>query len=128
MMTEIVTTATAETGTEVETGALAAINLSDTAQLHKVVRVDHCGAGDQGQMSGGCSVLAGAIERRRGVGSSHLVYKIRKRKSVWMAIQKESGLVVDEQTDLSRDLNDDVIVTNVRMGGEKITRNVKICD
>ena len=45
-----------------------------------------------------------------------------------MAIQKGSGLVVDEWTDLSRGANDDVIVTDIRRRGEKITRIVNIYD
>ena len=45
-----------------------------------------------------------------------------------MAIRKGSGLVVDERTDLSRGANDDVIVTDVRRGGEKITRIVNVYD
>jgi len=53
--------------------------------------------------------------RERGeTGISHSAYEIRKRKSVWTAIQKGSGLVVDERTDLSRGANDDVIATDVR--------------
>ena len=36
-----------------------------------------------------------------GIGISHSAYEIRKRNSVWMAIQRGSGLVADERTDLS---------------------------
>ena len=36
--------------------------------------------------------------------------------------------MVDEQTDLSRGANDDVIVTDVRRSGEKITRIVIVYD
>jgi len=67
--------------------------------------------------------------RERGeIGISHSAYEIRKRKRVWMAIRKGSGLVVDEQTDLSRGANDDVIATDVRRRGEKIMRIVNIYD
>ena len=63
---------------------------------------------------------------RGGIGISHSAYEIRKRKRVWTAIRKGSGLVVDEWTDLSRGANNDVIVTDVRRRGEKITRIVSI--
>jgi hypothetical protein len=45
---------------------------------------------------------------------------------MWTAIQKGSGLVVDERTDLSRGAHDDVIVTDGRKGGEMITKFVNI--
>ena len=39
-------------------------------------------------------------QRERGdIAISHSAYKISKRKTVWRAIRKQSGLVVDEQTD-----------------------------
>jgi len=67
--------------------------------------------------------------RKRGeIGSSHSAYEIRKRKSVWTAIRKGSGLVVDKQTDLSRGANVDVIATDVRRRGEKVTRIVNSYD
>jgi hypothetical protein len=48
--------------------------------------------------------------RERGeIGISHSAYKIRKRRRVWTAIWKGSGLMVDQRTDLSRGANDDVI-------------------
>jgi hypothetical protein len=47
---------------------------------------------------------------------------------VWTAIRKGSGLVVDEQTDLSRGAQDDVMVTNVGRRGEKRTRIVNVYD
>jgi len=62
------------------------------------------------------------------IGISHSAYEIRKRKRVWTAIWKGSGLVVDEQTDSSRGANDDVIATDIRGSGEKITRNVNVYD
>ena len=43
-------------------------------------------------------------------------------------IRKGSGLVVHELTDLSREVNDDVIATNVRRRGEETTRIVNIYD
>jgi hypothetical protein len=65
--------------------------------------------------------------RERGeIGISHSAHEIRKIKRVWTAIRKGSGLVVDEWTDLSRGANDDVIATDVRRRGEKITRIVNI--
>jgi len=65
--------------------------------------------------------------RERGeIGISHSAYEIRKRKRVWTAIQKGSGLVVDERMDLTRGADDDVIATDVRRRGEKITRIVNI--
>jgi len=67
--------------------------------------------------------------RERGeIGISHSAYDIRKRKQVWTAIQKGSGLVVNEKMDLSRGANDDVIATDARRSGEKITRIVNIYD
>jgi hypothetical protein len=39
-----------------------------------------------------------------------------------------SGLVVDDLTDLSRGANDDVIVTDLRRRGEKITRIDNVYD
>jgi len=67
--------------------------------------------------------------RERGnIGISHRAYEIRKRKSIWTAMRKGSGLVVDEQTDLSRGANDDVIPTDIRRRGQKITRIVNVSD
>jgi endonuclease/exonuclease/phosphatase family metal-dependent hydrolase len=65
---------------------------------------------------------------RGGLGISHSAYEIRKRKRVWTAIRKGSGLVVDDRTDLSRGANNDVIVTDVRRRAEKITRIVNVYD
>jgi hypothetical protein len=63
-----------------------------------------------------------------GVGISHSAYEIRKRKSVWTAIWRGSGLVVDVRTDLTRGAKEDVIATDVRRRGERITRNVNVYD
>ena len=65
---------------------------------------------------------------RVGCGISHSVDEIRKRKRVWTAIRNVSGVVVDEQTDLSRGAHDDVIVTDVRRRGEKIMWIVNVHD
>jgi len=65
---------------------------------------------------------------RGGIGISHSAYEIRTRKRVWIVIWKGSGLVVDERTDLSRGANEDVIATDVRRRGEKITRIVNVYD
>jgi len=66
-------------------------------------------------------------ENRR-IGISHLAYEIRKRNSVWMVVRKGSGLATDEETDLSRGLNDDVVVTDVKRRGEKMTRIINVDD
>jgi hypothetical protein len=65
---------------------------------------------------------------RGGCGISHSAYEIRKRKRVWTAIRKGSGLVVDELMHLSRGTHDDVIFTDVRRRGEKITRIANVYD
>jgi hypothetical protein len=79
------------------------------------------------------------------IGISHPAYEIRKRKTVWTAVRKGSGLATDERTDLSRgakddvmvtdewtDLsrgaNDDVMVTDVKRRGEKMTRIINVYD
>jgi len=68
-------------------------------------------------------------ERERGgVGISHSAYEIRKRKRVWTAIRRGSGLVVDERTDSSRGVNEEVIATDVRRRGERITSSVNVYD
>jgi len=59
---------------------------------------------------------------------SHSQFEIRKTKRVWTAIQRGSGLVVDERTDSSRGANNYVIVPDVRKRGEKITRIVNVYD
>jgi hypothetical protein len=63
---------------------------------------------------------------RGGFGITHLAYEIRKRKRVWTVIRKGSGLVVDQQTDLSGGANNKVILTDIRRRGEKITRIVNV--
>jgi len=54
------------------------MNLSDPAQLHKVVRVDHCGNGDGSRTQGGHSVLARATERTSRYWDQP--FSIRKKK------------------------------------------------
>jgi len=53
---------------------------------------------------------------------SHSANEMRKRRSFLMVIERVSVLVVDEWPDLSRGVNDDVIVTDCRRKGETITR------
>jgi endonuclease/exonuclease/phosphatase family metal-dependent hydrolase len=65
---------------------------------------------------------------RGGCGISHSAYEIRKRRRVWTAIRKGSGLVVDELMHFSRGTHDDVIFTDVRRRVEKITRIVSVYD
>jgi hypothetical protein len=59
---------------------------------------------------------------------SHPVYEIRKRKRVWTAGRKGSGHATDERTDLSRGSNDDVMVTDIKRRGEKMTRIINVYD
>ena len=59
---------------------------------------------------------------RANIGISHSPFKIIIKNTVWTPILKQSGLVVDEHTDLSRGANEDVIATDVRTAGENITR------
>ena len=87
------------TASETEAGTLATNEWSDPAQLRKVVRADHCGAGDWSRTQGGRSLLARAPERTGGFGFGYSAYEIRKRQRVWTAIRRGSGLVVDERTD-----------------------------
>ena len=61
---------------------------------------------------------------RRNIGISHSAYEIRKTKTVWTAIRKGRGLVVDEWTGLCRGANDNVFATDVSRRGEKKTRIV----
>jgi len=58
--TEILTTTVTATESETEVGVLATYDYSDPAQLHKVIRVDHCGTGNGSQTHAGCRVLARA--------------------------------------------------------------------
>jgi len=59
---------------------------------------------------------------------SHPAYEIRRRKTVWTAVRKGSGLATDERTDLSRGADDDVMVTDVKRRGEKIMRIINVYD
>jgi len=67
-------------------------------------------------------------EERGGNGIRHSAYEMRKRKRVWTAVSKGSRLATDERTDLSRGANDDVIVTEFKRRGEKMTRVIYIYD
>jgi hypothetical protein len=64
-------------------------------------------------------------ERGR-IGLSHLPYEISKRKKVWISVRKVSGLATDERTYLSRGANNDVIATDVKRRGGKMTRAINI--
>jgi hypothetical protein len=65
MITEAEIASMTPTATETEAGAMATNDYSDQEQLRKIVRVDHCGAGDGSRTQGGRSVLARAIDRKR---------------------------------------------------------------
>jgi len=52
-----------------------------------------------------------------GFGISHSACEIRKRKRMWTATGKGSGLVVDEQPDITREDNNNVLsLTSVGEG------------
>jgi hypothetical protein len=63
-----------------------------------------------------------------GIGISYSAYKMTTRKRDHKAIQRESNLVVHEQNDLSKGVNDDVIATEVRRIGEMIRKIVNVYD
>jgi hypothetical protein len=84
--------------------------------------VDHGSAGDGSGSKGRLSTFAGAAGGKRENGISHPAYEIRKRKRVWTAVRKGSGLATDGRTELSRGAYDDVMVTDIRRRGEKMTR------
>ena len=62
--TDTATRTATDTETETETGALPTNDLSDAAQLHKVIQMDHCAAADWSRTHGGRSVLARATKRK----------------------------------------------------------------
>jgi len=62
------------------------------------------------------------------IGISHQADESRKRKRVWTAVCKRSGLGTDEPTDLSSGANDDVMVTDVKRSGEQMMRNIHLYD
>jgi exonuclease III len=64
------------------------------------------------------------LTEKGGIRISHSATEIRKRKRIWTAIRRRSGVVVDQRTDLSRGGNNGVIATDVRMRVETITRIV----
>jgi hypothetical protein len=55
-------------------------------------------------------------------------YEIRKRTSVWTAVGKGSGLPTEEPTDVSSGVKDDVMVTDVKTRGKKLTRIINVYD
>jgi len=63
--TESATRTATDTETEIGTGARATDDESDPAQLRKVIRMDHCCAGDGSRTEGRGSVFARATERKR---------------------------------------------------------------
>jgi hypothetical protein len=65
---------------------------------------------------------------RAGSRNSHPVYNIRKRKRVWTAVPKGSGLTTSERTDLSRKAGDDVIVVEIKMMTKNMIRIVNSYD
>jgi len=62
------------------------------------------------------------------MGICHPAYEIRKRKRVWSVVHKENGLAMDKRIDLSRGTNNDVVVTDVKRRGEKMTRIIHVYD
>jgi hypothetical protein len=54
-----------DTETDIEMRAQATNNWSYQPQVHKVIQVDHCGAGDGNQRQGGHIVLPSATRRKR---------------------------------------------------------------
>jgi hypothetical protein len=65
---------------------------------------------------------------RGGVGISPLPCEETNRKRVLIMIRKCSGLVVGERTESSQEGNDNVLITDLRRSGEKITTIVSIYD
>jgi hypothetical protein len=90
--------------------------------------MDHGGAGDRSEPRSTFGNVAAATGGRGGIGSSHTAYKIRKQNRIWTAVHKGSDYATDQQTDLSRCVNDDVIVTDVQRRGEKVTRVINMYD
>jgi len=60
------------------------------------------------------------------IGISHPVYEIRKRKRVWTAVCKGSGLATDERTDLGGGANNNFMMTDVNRRGERMTRIINV--
>jgi hypothetical protein len=59
---------------------------------------------------------------------SHQAYEIGKCKRVWMAVREGTGLAIHERTDQSSSANDDVMVTDVKSWGQKMTRIINVYD
>jgi len=73
-------------------------------------------------------LLPGSPGENARIGISPAAYGIRKQKRVWTAVCKGCGLATDERGDLSMGANDNVIVTNVKRRGEKMTRIINVYD
>jgi hypothetical protein len=73
-------------------------------------------------MYGGSGVLPEATQGKgRGWDLPFGIW-IKKQKTFWVAINKGSGLVVDDLIDINSYTNDDVVVIDVRWCEEKILR------
>jgi len=70
---------------------------------------------------------AAAVESKE-FETRHTAFEIGKRTRVQMAVHEERSLAVDNWTDLSKDANDVVIVTDVRKRGENVTRIINVHD
>jgi len=70
--------------------------------------------------------LERAKSEREDIGISPSPYEITKRKSVSTVISEGSCLVDQDESDLLKVANNDVIVTHVRRRGEKTTRMVNV--
>lgn len=68
-----------------------------------------------------------AIEKE-GIGISHRVSNISKRKRLWTVISEGSDLWVYELRESSRGANENVIATDVRRTGQTITLIVNFYD
>jgi hypothetical protein len=80
--TETATRTATDTETVIEMGVLAPNHYSDPAQLHKVIPVDHCGAGDGRRMLGGRSVLARVTKRKRRYWDQPFGIRHKQKKSL----------------------------------------------
>jgi len=80
VMTETETATTAATETETDAGALPTNDWSDRAQLRKVIRVNHCGAGDGSRTRGGRSVLGRATESKKRYSDQPFCIRNTKQK------------------------------------------------
>jgi len=67
-------------------------------------------------------------EEREGVGISHPVYDIRKRKRVWTAVRQGRGFPSNALTNLSKKAVGDVNVVDINTRGQKMTWIVNVYD